>query len=162
MKNFFCLAQQVDVPSILYELHRGMGHKWRPLREKTQVLPIRENLAGAGFSWYTSAGLVNKIKPLVFDLARRVEATRIEDVSCIRFAPGTKGELHLNGGAYEVFEEYFIIVEADKGAILRCDEEQICPAPGQVWWVASNKEAVAQNYSASDLTYITVKLWVEQ
>jgi hypothetical protein len=100
-----------------------------------------------------------QLRSLVFDLMRRVEATQLGRVMITRLAPGARIAAHVDEGAPATFfQRYQIALQSNAGALFRIDDETVCFATGDAWWVNNRAEHEVINNSADDRIVLIVDL----
>ena len=188
MRNFFRLAQGVQVDAIMNELIRQPElwnqHTWRTTYENTphgQVDdiwlrysdPERTQDPGdtsqvqndTGAVWYPGVRALPAIKPVILNLLRTVDAYALERLMISRIAPG-KGILpHSdNVGAYVHLGDiarYHVVLRGFPGSVFKCGDEAVNMLTGEVWWFNAHLEHEVINNSAEDRIHLMadVRFW---
>ena len=168
MRNFQQIAR-ADVVPLLAAIHR-QPELWNAnrLRKDYPGSPhsamddiwIRFNELGAGPGsvidateavWYPAADRLPQVRPILFDLMRRVEGERLGRVVITRLAPGGRIEPHCDQGApAEYYQRYHVSLACEPGCNFRSGDETVFMQPGTVWWFDNCKEHEVLNYSSDD------------
>ncbi len=183
MRYFERLAAGVDVLPLQHALQRHQD-RWgeNPLRTtfggsphhaaqdillRFQAVPpdvddaeVKRRIMGVtDCEWWPAWGSFPQARPLVFDLARRVEAARIGRVMLTRLEPGKSIDAHVDGGAYSAsFDRYHIVVQANPGCHFRAEDEVVQMNTGDVWWFQNRVEHEVKNNSDDDRIHLIVDL----
>ena len=111
---------------------------------------------------YPALQNLTQARPILFDLARMVEATQIGRVIITRLEPGRAIAAHVDGGASATFyKRYQVCLESEPGCVFRCRDEVVQMQPGQVWFFRNDLEHEVVNNSAADRLAMIVDLRVE-
>jgi hypothetical protein len=106
-------------------------------------------------AWYK----LPQVPPMVFDLMRLVDATRLGRVMITRLAPGKKIYSHTDGGGYaDYFKRYHVILQNLPGSNTRAENEVVCPKAGEVYWFNNNVEHEVVNHSNEDRITLIIDL----
>ena len=90
-------------------------------------------------------------RPLVFDLMRYVEGTRLGRVIITRLPPGGKILPHADQGAPATYyERYQFILQGVRGCTFRIGEEAVEMQTGQIWWINNAEEHEVVNLGDDD------------
>ncbi len=96
---------------------------------------------------------------LVYDLARRVEASRIGRVLITSLPPGARIEPHADSDPHSTYyERYHLVIQGLPGALFRADQEQVQMGTGECWWFQNAVEHEVINNSADDRIHLIVDL----
>lgn len=94
---------------------------------------------------------VPAIRPMIFDLMRRLEAVQLGRVIITKLPPGCEIGAHTDQGTPATFyHRYQIILQSLPGVIFRCEDEQATFRSGEVWFVNNRVEHSVVNNSADD------------
>lgn len=173
MRNFQCLAKNVDVVSLLNEIQR-QPDLWdeNTIRTKhpatahsevsdilvwfnelkydgpTDVIKIINDKEVISFrAWKVLPSLRN----IVFALMRQVEAVRLGRVIITCLPPGKTIAPHVDGGAPATYyARYQLAIQCLPGNIFVIDQEQVSFNSGEIWWIDNTKEHSVINNSADD------------
>lgn len=168
------LATGVDVAPLALAL-KQQPHLWNADRERTgfaasphsdaddiwlrynDARPYRESGDFSTFSdpheavWYPAAYALPQIRPIVFALMARVEGERLGGVLITRIPPGGRIAPHTDSSWHvDTFEKYYVSIESAPGALFICEDEQINPNPGDVYWFDNRRMHSVENNSTSD------------
>jgi len=102
-------------------------------------------------------------KPLVLDLMRRVEASRLGRVLVTRLRPGKRILAHMDVlGAYaHYYQRYHVVLQGLPGSLFTAGEETVCMQTGEVWWFNAHAMHEVVNNSADDRVHMLVDLRIE-
>lgn len=90
-------------------------------------------------------------QPIIFDLMRMVQGTRLGRVLITRLAPGKVITPHVDGGSHALYyERYHCILKNLPGSNFRAGDEVIQMQAGDLFWFDNSKEHEVINYSAED------------
>ena len=110
---------------------------------------------------YPAWSALPQLRPLVFDLMRRVEATQLGRVMITRLSPGARIAPHVDEGAPATFfSRYHVALQSHPGALFRIEDETVTFATGDAWWVNNRLEHEVINNSADDRIVLIVDLRV--
>lgn len=100
-----------------------------------------------------------QIRPIIFDLMRTVEATRLGRVVITRLPPGREITPHVDQGAPATyFERYQVALQSLPGALFNIGDETVNFRTGDVWWINNEVEHSVVNNSADDRIVMIVDL----
>ena len=92
-----------------------------------------------------------QIRPIIFDLMRTVEATRLGRVIITKLPPGKTITPHVDGGAPAVyFERYQLALQSLPGALFHIGDETVNFRSGDMWWIDNSVTHSVVNNSADD------------
>ena len=112
--------------------------------------------------WYDGVRDLPQVRPLIFDLMRRVEASRIGRVLITRLAPGKRISAHVDGGDHAAYyERYHVVLQGLPGSLFRAGDETVTMHTGQVWWFDNAQEHEVVNNSADDRIHLIIDLRVD-
>lgn len=90
-------------------------------------------------------------RPIIFDLMRMVEGTRLGRVIVTRLAPGKEITPHVDGGAPATyFERYQLALQSLPGALFHIGDETVNFHSGDMWWIDNAVTHSVVNNSADD------------
>lgn len=174
MRNFLKIAEGIDFMPILHAVQRHpelwneeklrTTHPGTPHSEVDDILlrfndlePYRKNADAASILdehesiFYPAWHKLPQVRPIIFDLMRRVEGIRLGRVLITRLAPGKAITPHVDGGSHaEYFDRYHVILQNNPGSMFRAGNEQVCMRPGEVWWFDNAQEHEVINNSIDD------------
>jgi hypothetical protein len=100
-----------------------------------------------------------QVRPIIFDLMRRVEAVRLGRVIITKLLPGREITPHVDGGApANYFDRYQIALQSLPGAIFKSGDEAVNFRSGDCWWIDNTAEHSVVNNSADDRVVMIVDL----
>jgi hypothetical protein len=173
VKYFQKIAGGVDVLPILHSLQR-MPDLWNtyPIRTQHPGTPHSEvddilvrfqalddyqrtgdasSIIDAHESVWFPASRVLPVRPILFDLMRRVEGERLGRVMITRLRPGKRIAAHVDGGEHAAYyDRYHVTLQALPGFVFRCGDEAPFMAAGEVWHFNNAVEHELTNNSADD------------
>lgn len=182
MKYFQQIASGVDVTPILTALkcqpelwdanpirtkHPGTAHaevsdilvrfndieEFQRTGDPTTITDDREAIA------FPAWDKLPQLRPIIFDLMRRVEATRLGRVVITKLPPGRQITPHEDQGAPATYYERFqIALQSFPGAIFHIGDEHMNFASGDVWWINNNVTHSVVNNSRDDRIVCIVDL----
>lgn len=108
---------------------------------------------------YKAWGELPQIRPIIFDLMRRVEAVQLGRCVITKLPPGKKIGSHVDQGAPATFYNRFqICLQSAPGCNFHIGDEQVCFKPGEVWMINNKEEHSVINNSKEDRIVIVVDL----
>lgn len=181
MKNFLQLANGVDVLPLLQQLqrqpdlwdeitlrtkHPGTAHSEvsdilvrfnRIPTEQTELFnSVVDDCECIPFRAWKE---LPAIRPLIFDLMRRVEAVRLGRVIITKLPPGKVITPHVDGGAPATYyQRYQIALQCLPGNIFKIENEEVGFNSGDVWQINNRAEHSVINNSADDRIVMIVDL----
>ncbi len=100
-----------------------------------------------------------QIRPLVYDLARRVEGVRLGRVIITRLPPGKRITAHVDGGApADYYTRYQIVLQCLPGCIFNAGDESASFRAGEVWYIDNKQTHSVVNGSADDRIVVIVDI----
>lgn len=183
MKNFQKIASGVDVLPLLHAVQRRPDlwdmHKWRTTYEgtphadisdiwlrysNTEATANREDLnpviQDTRPVWYSVYNELPQVRPLVFDLMRRVEAYELGRVLITKLVPGGRILRHSDAvGAYTDREDgarYHMVLQGLPGSLFHCGDETVCMQTGEVWWFNHLAEHAVENNSTDERIHLLI------
>lgn len=163
MRNFFCLASNVDVIPVLNALacnpdlwdQDTIRTTYPDTPHHVNDILLRFNHADV-IDGHESVNLpamfkLPQIRPILFDLMRRVEGERLGRVIITRLSPGEMISAHVDGGDHAAyFSRYHIVLQNNPGSAFFCGDEQVYMPSGSVWWFDNSKLHSVINNSIDD------------
>ena len=124
--------------------------------DKTEFSDVMDSLDS---SWQSAANYLPQVRPLIFDLARRLEAVEIGRVVITRLRAGERIDRHRDMGAYaDAHHRYHIVLQGLPGSQFNCGDESVCMRTGEVWWFNAQEEHEVINNSQDDRIHLLVDL----
>lgn len=100
-----------------------------------------------------------QVRPLIFDLMRLYEATRLGRVMITKLPPGGKIGRHVDQGRYsEYYDRVHIILQADGDFRFYCGEEVAHMKTGEIWWFNNQVEHELLNNGTDDRISLIIDL----
>lgn len=180
MKHFLKIAEGVDVMPLLHAVsvqpdlwsenrmrqtfapdspHVDVEDIWLRFSELDEPAGVGDDLETVDYPAFARLPMA---RPIVFDLARRVEAERIGRVMITKLAPGKRILPHADVlGAYaSYYSRYHVPLQGLPGSLFRAGDEQVCMRTGEVWWFDASAPHEVINNSADDRLHLIVDLKV--
>lgn len=108
---------------------------------------------------YRAWDAVPQIRPIIFDLMRRVEGVRLGRVIISRMRPGAKITPHVDGGAPATFySRYQVALQSLPGCLFRAGDETVNMRTGDVWFFDNQQVHSVANNSEDDRLSIIVDI----
>ena len=108
---------------------------------------------------YPAWNLLPQARPIIFDLMRRVEGTRLGRVLITKLAPGKKIDPHVDGGSHaEYFSRYHVVLQGGPGSLVHCGGETVQMLSGEVWYFDNSVEHSVVNNSADSRVHLIVDI----
>lgn len=108
---------------------------------------------------YPAWAALPQVRPIIFDLMRRVSGVRLGRVLITRLPPGGRIAPHVDGGAPATyFDRYQIALQSLPGVLFRAGDEQVGFATGEVWMFDNTQEHEVINNSADDRLALIVDI----
>jgi hypothetical protein len=186
VRHFLKLADGVDIVPLLHAL-RVRPDLWNQntLRTTHQLTPhkqvddiwLRFNDLTPFLAGGDAASIVDEhesicypawkdlpqARSIIFDLLRRVEATRLGRVLITRMAPGKIIEPHEDGGSHAAYyERVHVVIQGLPGSLFNCGDETVCMKTGEVWWFDNAVTHSVQNNSADDRIHMIVDYRIDR
>lgn len=178
MKNFLKIADDLDPTALAAALHlhpelwdqhgerkayEGSPHLamhdiWMRFNDpKNLALGYEKFTAEHDAVWYPSAAIL-PVKPLVFDLMARVQATRLGGVLITKVQPGGKILPHADKGWHP--EHYnmkvYVPIQSNPGCWNRVGDERVSMKIGEAWYFNNLVEHEVANEGEDDRTTLIV------
>lgn len=175
MRNFQLLAQGLDTTPILNALARS-PELWNAdtIRTRTEGSPHAQvddillrfedtSVVGAGESLlvvnHPAFYMLPCVRPVLFDLMRRVEGEVLGRVVISRLPPGGVIPLHRDLPPHcPFFDRYQVALQADDTTEFLCGVETITMQSGSVWWFNNGLEHMVSNYGPVDRLALIVDI----
>lgn len=167
MKNFLRIAEGVDVLPVLHSVHSKpelwnenklrTTHPLSPHKECSDIwvmfneVPNDASLIVDDIKAvpYRAWREIPQLRPIIFDLMRRVEGTQLGRVLITKLEPGNKIPAHIDQGAPVTFySRYQIVLQSLPGCIFQIEDEKVNFRAGEVWKIDNSKEHSVSNNSA--------------
>lgn len=183
MRNFQLIATGVDVVPLVMALHAQPQlwnqHNFRttftgtphgqvddillrfPSPEKTNdpdhLISAQEDTDPI---FYPAWRELPQVRPIVFDLMRRVEAVSLNRALITRLKPGGRIQPHRDvDGAYVAREDglrFHVVLQGFPGSLYHCGDETVTMLTGSVWWFKHREMHAVENNSSSDRIHLLV------
>jgi hypothetical protein len=185
VKNFQRIAQGVDVIPLLNSIQRQPRlwdeFKWRTTYKNTPHVDVSDiwlrysNISATSDIentepvtndttpiFYPAWNLLPQVRPIIFDLMRRVEAFELGRVLITKIPSGGKILPHRDAtGAYTDQDDgirYHVVLQGLPGSLFRADDETVNMQTGEVWSFNHLAEHEVINNSADDRIHLLVDL----
>lgn len=175
MKNFLKIADGVDVKSLLIDIQRQpelwnkdtirTEHELSPHRNVDDIIlwfnrPEKDNseVINDIQTHPTEAwAKLPRVRPIVFDLIRRVEGSQLGRCVITKLKPGGKIDPHVDLGAPATFYQRFhVALNSAPGCNFIIEDEQVNFKSGEVWMINNNAEHSVVNNSKEDRIVIII------
>ena len=183
MRNFQCVATNVDVIPLMMALN-AKRHLWdqntfrttytgTPHGDASDILlrfsapdktadpdRLTDVQADTEPVFYPAWQALPQVRPIVFDLMRRIEAVSLGRVIITRLQPGGRIAPHADtDGDYVARDDgmrFHVVLQGLPGSLYRCGEEVVSMATGSVWWFQHREVHSVENNSADDRIHLLV------
>lgn len=183
MNNFQPIASGVNVLPLLHAIQRRPelwdAHKWRTTYAGTPHADVSDiwlrfadvsatsdtsNLAPVIQDtkpvWYPAYQELPQIRPILFDLMRRLEAYELGRVLITKLKPGGRILRHSDAvGAYTDQKDgsrYHVVLQGLPGSLFHAGDETVCMRSGEVWWFNHLAEHAVENNSQDDRIHLLI------
>lgn len=188
MKNFYRIAQGVDVMPLMLAIHRleKMSDAWREgtyLRDYPQgpfgeiesiilrfpaktVHETEEALKNhvASFDQHENIDqpvfkALPEARPLIFGLMASVQGERLGRVIINKIPPGSRIFPHADTPVHaQYWDRFHVVLSSSPGVVFRAGDEKVYMATSEVWWFDNTKEHEVINNSADDSIHMLVDI----
>lgn len=180
MRNFYKLADGVDVQPVLHQLVRNPD-LWNADRFRTtfpgtphsdcddilirfsdtKVCDTTTHVIGDNSPvWLPASEILTSVKPIILNLMRAVEAWELGRVIISRLKPGGTILAHADkDGDYVQTTDrarYHVALQGLPGSLYHCGNETVNMATGSVWWFNAYEIHSVENMSADDRIHLMV------
>lgn len=180
MRNFYKLAEGLDVTPLMLELQR-QPHLWNRNTARlvahgphaqTSDIWIRykdeaENKASGDYRnfgdehdpiWYPSYYALPECRRLIFEVMARVQGERLGGVLIYKVEPGRKILPHVDSGWHvEYYDKFNVYLNSKPGCtFFYADGERIDAKTGDLYWFVNHVEHWVENTSDDDHVVLTV------
>lgn len=183
MRNFQLVATNVDVIPLVMALqthpHLWNQHRFRttyantPHGDVDDILlrfsapektsdpdDVRDVLEDLEPVFYPAWQKLPQVRPIVFDLMRRVEAHTLGRVIITRLQPGGRIAPHADtDGSYVARDDgmrFHVVLQGLPGSLYRCGGEVVTMLSGSVWWFQHREIHEVENNSADARIHLLV------
>jgi len=183
MRNFQLIASNVDVLPLVLALQARPrlwdAHRFRttytgtphvdvsdillrfPAPEKTRDPDVLGDvLEDMEPVFYPAWQELPQVRPIVFDLMRRVEAVSLGRVIITRLEPGGRILPHADtDGDYVARDDgmrFHVVLQGLPGSLYHCGQETVSMATGSVWWFQHREIHSVENNSADARIHLLV------
>jgi hypothetical protein len=187
MRNFQLIAQNIDVIPVLMALqqhphlwgrnkfrttytgtpHGNVDDIWLRFSapEKTgnpdELQGVLEDVEPVFYqAWHD----LPQVRPIVFDLMRRMEAFSLGRVLITRLRPGGRIAPHADiDGEYVGRDDgmrFHVVLQGLPGSLYRCGDEVVQMLSGTAWWFQHREVHAVENGSADDRIHLLVDMRV--
>lgn len=186
MRNFYRLAQNVDVIPLMTRLARSEElwnqHRFRTTFENTPHGEVDDILlrfsdpsiakdgdtqavmADTKAVWLPPSVLLPEVQSIVLDLMRRVNAYALDRLILTRLKTGGRILPHADNQGEYVHDRdrarFHVVLQGLPGSLYRTGDETVQMLTGEVWWFNALVEHEVQNNSVDDRVHLLVDLQV--
>ena len=176
MRNFQLIAAGVDVLPLLHAVQRQpelwnqnrlrTTHPGTPHAEVDDIWLFFNQADDAATVVddkdtipYPAWQALPQARPIVFDLMRAVQGSRLGRVLITRLAPGKSIAPHADAGApAEFYERYQVVLQNLAGSLFTIEGETVTFASGDVWWINNRMEHSVVNNSEDDRVVLIIDI----
>jgi len=98
-------------------------------------------------------------RPLIFELMRFVEGTRLGRVIITRLPPEGRIAPHKDEGAPATYyKRYQVVLSCPQGCTFRIEDENVQMSQGDIWWIDNSKEHEVVNLGNDDRIVMIVDI----
>lgn len=112
--------------------------------------------------FYPAWHALPQVRPIVFDLMRRMEAVALGRVIISRLRPGASITAHADAdGAYTAQANglrLHVALQGEPGSLYHCGGETVCMRTGQVWWFDHKAVHAVENNSIDDRIHLMIDM----
>lgn len=185
MRNFYKLAENVNVQPIVHQLARN-PQLWNadPFRttfpgtphvdvddillrfSDTSKCTTTTHVIGDNQPiWLFAASILTSVKPVVLALMATVQAYELGRVIISRIKPGGQILAHADkDGDYVQTTDrarYHVVLQGLPGSNYTCGDETVCMRTGEIWWFNAHEVHSVVNNSQDDRLHllVDVRIW---
>lgn len=177
MRHFLKIAEGVDVMPVLHAIHSKpelwdentirITHPLSPHKECHDIwvffneVPddLTKIVDDTKVISYRAWKELPQLRPIVFDLMRRVEGSELGRVIITKLEPGKSIPAHVDQGApAEYYTRYQVVVQSKPGAIFQIEDEKVNFRSGEVWKIDNQSLHSVVNNSDDDRIVIIVDI----
>lgn len=101
--------------------------------------------------WYPAWYALPELRPIVFDLMRKVEGEQLGGILITRIPAGSSVLPHTDFGWHaSYYDKYIVQIESSPEQSFNFKGESLCARPGDVYWFDNSKEHWVTNESSVD------------
>ena len=177
MKNFLKIGE-VNITPLLVELrsnpqlwnrhrmrkdreespHSQMNDIWLRYNDISKYEPPYEGINDEHDSvWYDAYYCLPSAREIIFNIMATAYGERLGGVLITQIPPGGEIKPHADDGWHvRYYDKFYVSLESGPGANFYCEDEVICPNPGDVYWFDNTKMHWVINESNTDRTTLIV------
>jgi hypothetical protein len=181
MRNFLRIATNIDVMPLMHAIARRPdlwdAHRWRTTYQNTPHAAVNDIwlryadpdktadpnatnpvIADLQPVFYPAWEALPQVRPIVFDLMRRVEAIELGRVLITKLRPGGRILRHADAdGAYvDAGSRYHVALQGLPGSLYMAGDETVCMRTGECWWFDHKAVHEVANNSTDDRVHLLV------
>jgi hypothetical protein len=116
--------------------------------------------------WYPAWTVLPALKPIVFDLMRKVDGEMLGGVLITKISPGSGIDPHADDGWHvQYYDKFYVSIQSAPGAVFWCHHEDVMeglePQVGEAWLFDNRKRHWVVNQSTSDRITLIVCIRTE-
>lgn len=176
MKFFQPIAANIDVIPVMNAL-AGKPHLWNQNRLRTEHPGTAHSQVSDIWVWFNDPidpksviddrevipfpawSELPQLRPIIFDLMRRVDAVRLGRVIITKLPAGKRITPHVDGGApAEYFTRYQIALQSLPGSLFHIGDETVNFRTGECWRINNRETHSVENNSSDDRIALIVDL----
>ena len=132
--------------------HRETQDVWLRYRAADELIDAEAFATPHWSAWYPCMARLPSLKPLIFDVTRRVEGTHLGGCLLTRIPAGKQVYEHTDEGwhAETMNTKVYVILQANAACINYCGDDQAVMESGSVWQFDNSKPHSVVNGGGSD------------
>lgn len=178
MKNFFRLAQGVNMTPLMVEIQRqdlwkedtylrdypqGPFHDVETIFLRFPPASVSELERGTKDQhecvWMDGALHLPASRNLIFSLMKTVEGERLGRVMINKIRPGGMIYPHADTPVHaQYWDRFHYVVNSSPGVMFRCGEERVQMNTGECWWFQNANEHEVINNSSDDRIHLIIDI----
>lgn len=147
--------------------HSEMSDIWLRYNDEK---PFKESGDWSGFNdphdpiFYPEWYMLPQVRPLVFAMMARVEATRLGGVMITKIPAGGRIAPHADEGWHATYynTKLYVVLQSNPQCVNRVEDEKIAMAPGEVWYFDNTREHEVVNDGPDDRITLIVCMRCEK
>lgn len=180
MRNFHCIARNVDVQPLLHAItrqpelwnenrfrttfpntpHVDVDDIWLRFTHPDNCKTVGNVIGDDSPVWLPPADKLREAFQIILDLMRWVKAYELGRVLISRIKPGGRVLPHADkDGSYVQAADrarYHVVLQGLPGSLYRTGDETVCMQTGEIWWFNAHVEHEVMNNSTDDRIHLLV------
>jgi hypothetical protein len=172
MKNFLQIPGEVDTVPLLMSLqlqpelwnqhryrkdtpgtsHDQMSDIWIRFRAQEECVQTNADIGEHFPVFYPAYYSLPQLRPIIFSLMARMEATHLGGILITKIPPGGKIAPHADKGWHPEFYncKLYVPLQSNAQCVNRVENEAVTMEAGSVWWFDNTKVHSVENNGAED------------